>query len=160
MERTAALSDDEVYRYSLVRTWDEGETATWIMLNPSTADALVDDPTIRKVVGFSQRWGFGSALVVNLFAYRATDPKQLPKVDDPIGPDNNVYLFGAMFAPLVVVAWGSTGDYASKYFRRQKVREIADKIGTPLRCLGVTKSGDPRHPLYVPYSTELTGWPQ
>jgi hypothetical protein len=158
MDRFAVLSDDERYRYQLLREWGDGPTVAWIMLNPSTADAYEDDATIRKVVGFSKRWGYEAVHVVNLFALRSTDPKALVGDDDPVGPQNDLWLAGAMFAPLVVVAWGSTGDYATRYFRRQRVRELAEKMNRPLHCLGVTKSGDPRHPLYVKYETPLVEW--
>jgi len=159
MERFAILSDDARYRYQLQRVWDDSLPAvSWVMLNPSIADAYEDDPTIRRVVGFSQRWGYGEAHIVNLFALRSTDPKALADNDDPVGPQNDLYLGGAMFSPLVVCAWGSTGDYATRYFRRQRVRELAVKFNRSLHCLGVTKSGDPRHPLYLKYESPLSVW--
>lgn len=160
MERLAAISDDGLYRWWLRRRWAAGETATWIMLNPSTADSSVDDPTIRRVTGFSKMWGYGAAIVFNLFAYRATNPADLREADDPVGEVNDAYLYGAILsAEVVVVGWGSTGDYATRYQRRQKVREIASTTHKQLHCLGVTKSGDPRHPLYVPYAQPLEVWP-
>jgi hypothetical protein len=158
IERYAILSADGRYRYQLARQWGDGPVVSWIMLNPSTADAYEDDPTIRRVIGFSKQWGYDEAHVVNLFALRSTDPKALAEHGDPVGPQNDLYLGGAMFASLVVVAWGSTGDYATRYFRRQRLLEIAAKFDRPLHCLGVTKSGDPRHPLYVKYATELQIW--
>jgi len=158
VERFAIHSDDGRYRYQLTREWGDGPVVSWIMLNPSTADAYEDDPTIRKVVGFSKRWGYDGVHVANLFAFRSTDPKALSLADDPVGPQNDLYVAGSMFAPLVVVAWGSTGDYATRYFRRRRVRELAEKMNRSLHCLGVTKSGDPRHPLYVSYETPLQVW--
>lgn len=158
IERFAILSDDGRYRYQLLRDWGDGPVVAWIMFNPSIADGKQDDPTIRRVVGFTERWGYEAAHIVNLFALRSTNPKALVEDDDPVGPQNDLYLAGAMFAPLVVCAWGSTGDYATRYFRRQRVRELAQKMNRDLHCLGMTKLGDPRHPLYLPYSAELQVW--
>lgn len=109
--RGALLSEDGRYRYRLWRLWDElAPVMTWVMLNPSTADAEVDDPTIRKCIGFAKQHHYGGIVVVNLFAYRATDPKELGKVKDPVGPENDQHILWACTAPLmlsVVAGWGT-----------------------------------------------------
>jgi hypothetical protein len=92
MTATAVLSDCGTYRYRLGRRWAEGPVDVWIMLNPSTADATVDDRTIRRCMEFSRRWGAGALVVGNLFALRATDPAELVRHPDPIGPDNDEHL--------------------------------------------------------------------
>ena len=115
------------------------------MLNPSTADAMVDDPTIRRVIGFAKDWGYGSALVGNLFAYRATDPKELKQRYDAVGEENDYYLsLLARLSDKIIVAWGSM-KYA-KVRARAVVHLLRDR---QLQCLGKTKDGSPRHPLYV-----------
>ncbi len=154
----ATLSPDGLYRYSLGRRWappdEEARWVTFVMLNPSTADAALDDPTIRRCRGFAQSWGAGGMHVVNLYAYRATSPAALWVVPDPVGPDNDRTLTGyaAMGWPMVA-AWGANA-------RRDRVAEVLDLIRDcpPLRCLGTTKAGDPRHPLYVKGDTPLTEW--
>ncbi|MGH3977119.1 MAG: DUF1643 domain-containing protein, partial [Pseudonocardiaceae bacterium] len=109
----AVLSGCGRYRYQLTRTWDPGQQrATFIMLNPSTADAADDDPTIRRCTSYARSWGLGGLMVVNLYAYRATDPADLWKVDDPVGPDNDDHLRAVLAAATdvgapVVAAWGA-----------------------------------------------------
>lgn len=150
MKKGARLSACGRYRYWLSREWDATRAVlVWVMLNPSTADAEHDDATIRKVIGFAKAWGYGSVLVVNLFAYRSTEPEGLRKVADPIGPDNDA-LLAALGArrPHVICAWGTNADPA----RALVVRRYFE--GATLQCLGKTKDGQPRHPLYVPYVTE------
>ena len=146
---SAVLSDCGKYRYKLTRVWDPNRPVLrWIMLNPSTADHTDDDPTIRKVVGFSERNGFGSIEVFNLFAYRATDPSELRKVADPIGPENHFYL--SQIARPLVLAWGNHGAY------RRQGKEVLRLLNFPFAFyLGTTQSGQPRHPLYIPYSQSL-----
>lgn len=145
IRRSAVLSPCGRYRYSLRREWGvvAGRTACFVMLNPSTADASIDDPTIRRCIGFARSWGCTALEVRNLFALRATDPKALRKADDPIGPEGDRYLSG-IDADIVVAAWG-----AGVPFARDK-RALVDLLaGHSLFCLGVTKQGHPRHPLYV-----------
>lgn len=167
MESSAILSDDGVYRYHLRRTWSslwaKERTVCWVMLNPSTADETVDDPTIRRCMGFAKRWGYGGIEVVNLFALRATNPAELSRHPDPIGPDNSdtirrVLGFGDV--GLVVVAWGAWLD-AHPHIRppRLNVEALHRRHRTdPMVCLGLTRSGAPRHPLYVPADATLREW--
>src|SRR5262245_13227298 len=109
-QSSAELSPCGRYRYALTRTWgDPKKVVCWVMLNPSTADADQDDPTIRRCLGFSRAWGAGGLVVVNLFALRATDPDQLRIAADPVGPDNDSHLSTAAFGRLVVAAWGARG---------------------------------------------------
>lgn len=141
----AAFDRTRRYRYSLMRAWGDGPRAVFVMLNPNAADATRDDPTIRRCVGFARRWGYGSVEVVNLFGLRARDPRDLARAADPVGPDNDRYLRAAVRrADLVVCAWGASRIAAR---RAAAARDLWD--GSPLRCLGRTRSGAPRHPLYL-----------
>ena len=146
MNGRAYISDDGLYRYSLTRevTPEEGYgTCTFVMLNPSTADAEQDDPTIRRCIGFARAWGFGRLKVVNLYAFRAIKPNDLWRADDPIGPENDHVLslaFGG--SDLLIAAWGA----------HAKPDRVAEVLSWPIRprlCVGVTKAGAPRHPLYL-----------
>lgn len=152
MVRTAQISEDGRYRYMLGRSWGAGHRARFIMLNPSTADASQDDPTIRRCIGFARRWGLGGITVVNLYAYRATNPRELGDVEDPVGPENDRWIRWAVAGPgPVVAAWGVHGSPV----RAGQVLRIAGDV----ECLGVTKAGAPRHPLYVRGDTELVSYP-
>lgn len=150
MYTSAVISDCGLYRYTLTRRWAEGSTCTFIMLNPSTADANLDDPTIRRCINFAKREGCGALMVVNLWAFRATDPKHLP--DDEarrLGPENRRYLdevFVDADGPLIA-AWGVWGAAGAT--------EIINRHGPRLLCLGWTKDGHPRHPLYVSANASL-----
>jgi hypothetical protein len=150
----AVISPCGSYRYVLTRTWDEGLLpACFIGLNPSVADATVDDPTIRRMVGFARGWGCGGIRVVNLFAFRATDPKAMRAAWDPVGPDNDWVLSEASreCSPLVA-AWGVHGTFRA---RDEAVKGILRDAGVSLRCLGLTKGGYPKHPLYLKTETSL-----
>jgi hypothetical protein len=140
------------YRYRLWRSWGDGPRLGWIMLNPSQADAQGDDPTLRRCVGFAQSWGYGGLEVVNLFAYRASRPGVLRQVADPIGPQNDRYLRELPDrVAAIVCAWGNGGALGG---RDRVVRErLADYPA--LYCLGRTRSGHPRHPLYCPRNQPL-----
>lgn len=151
MERTAAISDCGAYRYELARRWGPGSSACFVMLNPSTADGLRDDPTIRKCVGFARMWECDAIRVVNLFAFRATDPGALRAAGYPVGPENDGAIGRALSATTVVVAaWGAhaPADRAALVLAR------LTKHWT-VWCLGRTAGGQPRHPLMVPYSRPL-----
>lgn len=155
----AVLSMDGKYRYRLSREWDDnGLRMTFVMLNPSTADASLDDPTIRRCIGFAKRDGYGGIYAFNLYAFRATDPQAMKRAIDPVGPENDAMLrYGFARAAEqggpVVVAWGAHGDPV-------RVRQVMKLMGDADVCsLGTTKAGQPRHPLYVPSSQPLVPWP-
>jgi hypothetical protein len=161
MDTGAIFSHDRIYRYMLWREWDvKLPTCTFIGLNPSTADETIDDPTIRRCIGFAREWGYGRMQMLNLFAYRATDPLVMRLADDPIGPDNDRWLVEATrVSGLTVAAWGMHGVYRG---RQQQVAELlranrAGRVGA-VQCLGTTKSGCPRHPLYLRASTQPVAW--
>lgn len=155
----AALSPDGVYRYHL---WRELAPATFgtcvfVMLNPSTADANIDDPTIRKCRGFASGLGYRRLEVVNLFAYRATNPRDLSRVADPVGPYNNEFIVETCRnAGLVICAWG--GDRFARS-RATQVLELLRESGRPLVCLRKSAEGYPWHPLYIPYSQKVQPYP-
>lgn len=140
------------YRYRLTREWAFGAGCVcWVMLNPSTADEHADDPTIRRVVRFSQDHGFQRLIVVNLFAARTTRPIHLTEMIDPVGPDNRDALDLALSAShAVVFAWGSWyGANAHRVVTPPKPMMHALRAGHAPLCLGTTADGSPRHPLYV-----------
>lgn len=158
---TAVISECGAYRYHLTRVLGAGHGAVvFIGVNPSTADATTDDATVRKWIGFTRRWGFGVMQVGNLFAYRATDVRQLGKVPDPIGPENDRYLRALLDqATLVVPCWGSQAKLPARArMRIEAVRELLCESGRPVKVLGLTTSGDPRHPLFLGYETPLEDW--
>lgn len=139
----AVISPCGRYRYRLDRRWAAGPPIVWIMLNPSTADSSTDDPTIRRIRAFSQVWGFGALTVVNLYAWRATDPRELWQALDPVGPENDRYLAEAVSGVEVVAAWGANA-------RPDRITEVLALPGMGrVQALKVTKAGQPRHPLYL-----------
>lgn len=142
--RDAAMSRCGAYRYALWRTWDESRPRVlFVALNPSTADHRSDDPTIRRCLGFARDWGFGSLAVANLFAFRTPEPRLLRLAAAPIGPRNDRWLSRlATDAQLTIVAWGGQGDF------RGRAALVALRLHD-CHCLGVTRAGAPRHPLYV-----------
>lgn len=155
MIRRAAFDPERLYRYRLTRAWSDSLPAvTWIMLNPSTADEHLDDPTIARVVGFSRSWGYGSAHVVNLFALRATCPSELRSAADPVGPDNDAVLSEHLGHDIpVVAAWGNHGalrNPATDERRCEELWRLLDDRSTPIWSLGLTKQNQPAHPLYLP----------
>lgn len=156
----AVLSGDDRYRYRLGRRWDDqGELDVWVMLNPSTADAERDDPTIRRCIGFSRTAGAAGFVVLNLFALRATDPVALTRDPDPIGPENDEHIartaaLAGQLGGRVIAAWGA---HPMADLRGLTVRSLVLPHAS-LLCLGTTKHGAPRHPLYVKGDTALTPW--
>jgi len=152
--KDAVISDCGLYRYRLTRTWDDSKpTVAVIMLNPSTADATEDDPTIRRVLDYAKQWGYGTLAVGNLFALRTSDPNNIYKHESPVGPKNDEYLQKIVDeAEMVVVAWGTGGSIQC---REQKV---ADLLDVDFYALDTTKDGHPNHPLYQPKDAEPTLW--
>lgn len=152
----AKLSADGVYRYWLHRAWDaQRRTAVFIGLNPSTADAMKDDQTIRKCVGYADRWGYGGLMMLNVFAYRSRDPRDLLGVEDPIGRGNWRAIARVAKSPavgIVVAAWG-TNELAQVL--APQLRELIPN----LHVLKLTKAGCPSHPLYLPGSLVPEPWP-
>ena len=148
VKASAQISACGNYRYSLDRIWNESlPQACFVMLNPSIADANRDDPTLRRCIGFAQAWGYGGLRILNLFAGRATEPSQLfTSFEDPIGPGNDAALQAASHYREVIVAWGANG---SRLGRDVQVLTQLGDLGIRPRCLGITKHGNPRHPLYV-----------
>jgi hypothetical protein len=153
----ATISADGKYRYRLWRSWANGKSLVFVMLNPSTADAREDDPTIRKCLGFAKRLGYGRLEVVNLFAWRATDPRELSKVAEPIGLENDqMILERCSAADLVIAAWGATKGVNRLVERRiREVSSLFRSAGVAPSCLGRSKDGQPRHPLMLAYDTPL-----
>lgn len=160
--KSALISPCGTYRYWLRRVWDPAlPLALFGLLNPSKADAEIDDPTARRGIGFAMAWGYGGLIFVNMYAFRSTDPKQLLKVPDPIGPDNDRHIQEqAAQAEIKVAAWGSNYPRRHRgkgigdpriYFRVGAMRRL---LGPPVYCLGVTQNGDPKHPLYLPKETK------
>jgi hypothetical protein len=151
----AGLSDCGTYRYWLTRTWDDARPPLAVVgLNPSTADAEQDDPTIRRCMGFAWAWGHGGLVMLNLFALRSTDPKGLRRAFDPVGPANDATLLEATKGRRVLCAWGAHGTYCDRnrrvldLFNDMDMADGAD-AARDLVCLGTTQDGHPRHPLYV-----------
>ena len=150
MNSSATLSDDGQFRWTLERAWSDGPTVCWIMLNPSTADAEVDDPTIRAIVKHSDGWGFGRLVVVNLYPIRSSDPKAArrwavnewreDKSVSRLDHNFNIVVGEAKAAEKVMAAWGAAPWTATW------VRAVTDAI-PELYCLGRTASGAPKHPL-------------
>ena len=169
MQRGADISRCGAYRYALDRTWDKNlRRALFIGVSPSTADGDVDDATIRKLIGFCKRNSIGGFTIVNLFAYRATDVRELKSADDPIGPENNDYIIihqqsvMRRWNPdlLVVAMWGNKTKLPKEL--RSRIDEVSHWfrpiMGQVLHCFGQTKSGCPRHPLMLSYDTKIVSW--
>lgn len=152
---TAVISSCGAYRYRLDREWLGDGRAVWVMLNPSTADATLDDPTIRRCIGFSKAWGLGALTVVNVFALRATDPKTLVGHVDPVGPANDLYIEAALDgADIVIAAWGQSWPRQ----HRERVAKVGAMLNGRAHHLGLTKSGQPTHPLYRPSGCAVLPW--
>lgn len=150
---TATFSPDRAHRYHLSRAWQpELGSVVWIMLNPSTADAMKLDPTVTRCHSFARSWGYGAIEVVNLFAYRATKPADMRAATDPIGPDNDTAILAAAGnARLVIAAWGTHGRHLG---RSTHVRQLLADNDIRVHAVRVTKDGEPGHPLYVPAAAQ------
>lgn len=158
---SATFSEDGLYRYDLTRMWPrpltsaEPFTAVWIGLNPSTATADEDDPTIRRCIAFSKAWGASSYVMLNLFAFRATDPKDMKRAADPVGPLNDeriLWWITNELTGVVVCAWGAHGEF------QKRADDVVALLRMNMRgipaCLGKTKDGHPKHPLYLAKATQ------
>lgn len=156
----ALFSNDEKYRYILERVWNGAEKRIlFIMLNPSTADAKKNDPTVKRCCDFAKMWGYGTIVVANLFAYRSTHPESLVTIDNPIGPENMEHIRKAMdSADTIVAAWGNNVLPNFHMHTVYAVNDYAKKIGKDIMCLGITDSGQPSHPLYIKADTRLKIW--
>lgn len=149
------FSADRRYRYTLCRRWKPGERyVQFIGLNPSTADETLDDPTIRRLIGFAKQLEFPALCMTNLFAFRATDPRDMQVAKDPVGPDNDAVLEQvARNAALIICCWGNGGTFLG---RSSSVARMLRSAQCALNCFGTTKSGAPRHPLYLPNSAAVS----
>ena len=157
MIRCATISECGKYRYHLSRKWGDRPSLCFVMLNPSTADADADDPTIRKCIGFATRLGFGSIDVVNLFAYRATDPANLKKAGYQVGPKNDAWIETTTLLTYAnggetVLAWGAN---ARKLSRPAEVLALLKRCGIAPKVLRRCADGTPQHPLMLPYTCAL-----
>lgn len=157
MLKAAEISECGTYRYQLTRQWAEGVDLTrlvcFIGLNPSTADATKDDQTIKKLTGFTERWGYDGFRIVNLYAIRSRHPKVMRVAPDPIGPMNEQWIVRtARESQLVVACWG---NHITTRNRGPSVLQLLKAIGVQVKCLGKTRDGQPKHPLFLPYETPL-----
>lgn len=153
--RTATFGPERVYRYRLTRVWKVSLPAVaWIMLNPSTADETEDDRTISRVIDFSRRWGYGSALVVNLFGFRTPSPALLRRARDPVGPSNDESVAATVRqSQATIVAWGNHGSLANPatgVSRSEEMWQLLDKLDVDVDMLQLTAQSQPAHPLYLP----------
>lgn len=154
---TATYSDCESYRYALTRTWDAGgKRVLFVMLNPSRATEVQNDPTVERCERRARALGFGAFQVTNIFAWRETDPHKMRRVPDPVGPDNDAMIrAGAAWADQIIAAWGTHGAHLD---RGPIVARLLRATGQPLLTLGLTKHGHPKHPLYISYSQQPEPW--
>jgi hypothetical protein len=156
-ESVAEYSGCEAYRYALTRVWDgAGGKVAFVMLNPSTATEVQNDPTVERCERRARALGFGAFRVVNIFAYRATDPRVMRAQGDPVGPANDAAILAAAeWADRLVCAWGSHGGHLD---RGAAVEAVLRRTGQPLYQLGLTKAGQPKHPLYIGYDRQPEVW--
>jgi len=157
--RGAGISECGLYRYWLTRAWVRAgeipKLLTFCMLNPSTANADVDDPTIRRCMGYARREGCNSLRVVNLYAYRSTAPKAVWEQPDPVGPDNEEALTLALTLPgAVICAWGKH----ARPLEVDRFRHLVAHLDRPVVCLGTNLDGSPKHPLYLRADSPLIPW--
>jgi hypothetical protein len=150
INKSAVFSSCRKYRYSLTRSWNSADGyVLFIGLNPSIADEMVDDPSLKRCINFAKDWGYGGLIMVNLFAYMATYPSELKKATLPIGKENNKHILnGYQKSQLTVIAWGNDG------YLLGRDKEVLAIIENPM-CLNINKSGQPAHPLYQKKSQEL-----
>lgn len=154
---TALYSDCEKYRYALTRIWEpNGRKALFIMLNPSTATEVQNDPTVERCERRARALGFGAFRVTNIFAWRDTDPRKMRAASDPVGPENDrTILDSCPWADQIVCAWGTHGAHLN---RGARMEELLRETGLPLYHLGLSKAGHPKHPLYIAYAQQPELW--
>jgi hypothetical protein len=154
---TATYSRCERYRYSLSRVWNpEGRRVLFVMLNPSKATEVQNDPTVERCERRARHLGYGGFRVTNIFAWRATDPRDMRAAADPVGPENDAVLHEAAdWADAIIAAWGVHGAHMD---RGPAVAEMLRAQATPLYNLGLSKQGHPKHPLYLPYAEKPRRW--
>lgn len=154
----AIFSENRFYRYALSRVWDPSKpTLMFIGLNPSTADEKKLDPTMRRVVGFADREGYGGFWMGNLFAFRATDPMAMRLHPSPVGLSNDTWLMNmAGRCDLIVCGWGTHGPHLG---RDRAVLQLLKSSGRPIKALKITAKGHPSHPLYLPSDSPLLDFP-
>lgn len=156
----AVYSDCERFRYLLTRVWDEsGPRALFVMLNPSTATEVQNDPTVERCERRARALGFGAFRVTNIFAFRATDPKNMRAEPDPVGPENDAAILESVrwvgAGGRIICAWGAHGAHMG---RGAAVERLLRGSGHELFHLGLTKAGDPKHPLYIGYDRQPEPW--
>lgn len=156
-DSVAVYSDCERYRYLLTRVWNpDGGKALFVMLNPSTATEVQNDPTVERCERRARALGFGAFRVTNIFAFRATDPRVMRAAADPVGPANDAAIAESVgWADAVICAWGSHGAHLG---RGAAVERLLRATGAPLRHLGLNRDGQPKHPLYVGYDVQPMAW--
>ena len=153
----AEYSDCEKYRYKLTRIWEPaGRKVLFVMLNPSTATEVQNDPTVERCERRARTLGYGGFRVTNIFAWRDTDPKAMRAALDPVGPANDAAILeGTTWADTVVAAWGTHGAHLD---RGAHVEALLRASAQPVYHLGITKDGHPKHPLYISYSEQPRLW--
>lgn len=154
---TAVYSDCESYRYSLTRVWDPaGKRVMFVMLNPSKATEVQNDPTIERCERRARALGFGGFCATNIFALRETDPKVMRTAEDPEGPDNRTAILQGMeWADTVICAWGTHGSHRNQ---GPLTETLLREQGKALHHLGLSKHGHPKHPLYIAYTQQPLLW--
>lgn len=152
----AVYSDCGHYRYQLWRTWGAGARIGFVMLNPSTATEMHNDPTVERCERRARALGYGGFGVANIFAFRATDPREMVAAADPVGPGNDAAIGDlAAQAALIICAWGAMGAHMG---RGRAVEARLRAAHAPLYHLGLTKAGAPKHPLYISYAQAPVPW--
>lgn len=153
----AIYSDCERYRYSLTRVWDQkAHVVHFVMLNPSTATEVQNDPTVERCERRARALGYGGFRVTNIFAWRDTDPKKMRAARDPVGPANDAAILEACeWANVTVAAWGTHGEHLA---RGERVKSILQTMDIPVFHLGLSKAGHPKHPLYISYTQQPILW--
>lgn len=156
-QSTAVYSDCERYRYLLTRVWEPaGRRALFVMLNPSTATEVQNDPTVERCERRARALGFGAFRVTNIFAWRDTDPKKMRAAQDPIGPANDDAIADSCpWADQIIAAWGTHGAHLD---RGTAVIDLLRGSGRAVHHLGLTQAGHPKHPLYIAYTQQPTLW--